>query len=234
MNDYIYRPKPPKEISFVTFIEREWADFLPQAKKGHDVLHRISIIQRELAKGRKELADGQLRAGFDWERDLDMADELHALNIRWLNATKSNNEVLVDFWRTLAKRQTEISTNMMIGGINLIVAGHGAAAIAALNALVSERGAKFQAPLIWTIFAACLGVLLVAIGKILIIEWASTVSNKITGKLAFPTPRGLRAADKYVGKVSKKPAMHAPWFIYGSLGWFAFYIFFALILVINA
>lgn len=231
---YVKRPNPPKEMSFITFVEREWDAMRPHAQKGRDVSLRISIVERELKKGRAALEAGELRAGLDWASDLTVAEDHHTLNLRWLAATNNNNSIAVQLWRDLAKKQSDLSTAMMVNGVNLIVAGHGAAAIAALNALVSEHGDRYRVAMITTIIAACMGITLVALGKILVIEWLSHISNKVANKLAYPSPRRLEAVGKYVERVSARPSKAATWLIYGSIIWFAIYIFFALVLILNS
>ena len=229
----IKRPLPPKEMSFVTYVSCEWDTIRSEAKKNWDVSHRIASIDRELSKGHKDIESGVLKAGLDWELDLAVAEGHHALNTRHLNSTKANEAIKAEFWRDWARKQTELATTMSTSGINLIVAGHGTAAITSLNALVSDRGQQFQGPLLWTIFAACLGLGLVAIGKSIAIEWMATAGNSISGRLTFPTERRIGAVPRWIRRYSAKPMYLVPRFIYGSLGWFAFYVIVAGILMFN-
>lgn len=92
---------------------------------------------------------------------------------------------------------------MMVNGV--IVAGHSAAAITALNALVSEHSDKYRVAMITTIISACLGITLVALGEILVIEWLSHISNKVTNKLAYPSPRRL------IGHLGESPCDTQRW-----------------------
>lgn len=229
-----HNPPPPPEISFFTFVVNEWEAFRPDVMNGRDVSHRVSLIERRLASGRAAQAAGKLANGWNWERDLTLAEDHHALLRRGRDAMEASNATGAQIWRDLAKRQSDLSTAMTVSGVNLIFAGHGAAAIAALNALVSERGEKFQAAMICMIIGGLIGLVLIAAGKIVVIEWLAHASNKTSSKLAFPNPRRVEAIGKYLERVSKRPAKVAELLIYGSIIWFVIYIFLAFVLVLHS
>lgn len=227
-------PPPPPEISFFVFVVREWEDFRPEVKKGKNVSHRVSLIDRRLASGRAALAAGKLVPGYNWERDLTLAEDHHALLRRGRDAVEASNSTGAQLWRDLAKKQSDLSAALMLGGVNLIFAGHGATAIAAMNALVSDRGEKFQAALGCLIIGGLIGLALVTCGKLIAIEWLSRVSSKLEAMLAYPNTARVRAAGKYLEKISKRPAKAAERLIYGSIIWFVIYIVLALVMVIHS
>lgn len=233
-NGLIRRPPPPEEMSFVAFVNSRWNEMRTAALRNRDISFEAALIERRLAKGRAAQAEGNLLAGFNWEADLTTAEDHHALNLRWVNTISANYLASASYWKDIARRETETATAMMISGVNLIIAGHGATAIAALNALVSDRGDRFEPALMWTIFGACIGLMLAAAGKAYAIELLASTSNKIVSKLTFPSPLRVRAINKYMAKARSRPAQVISWLLYGSIGWFVFYVLVALLLIVNS
>jgi hypothetical protein len=225
---------PPSDISIAAIVARSWSQTRVLAGKGRDVSYEVRRIENDIELARSANNAGQLPVGFDWDADLALAADHHALNLRWLTMETSHNSVTAGFWRDLAQRQYEMSSALMLSGLNLIVAAHGAVAISALNAMMQERGAKYQVALICAIFGACVGLLLVTAGKILAIETLSHISNRISGRLLFPTSLRVRAVGKYVEKVSANKSIWMSRLIYGSLIWFVIYVFGVMMMIVHA
>jgi hypothetical protein len=110
----IMRPKPPSNASFAVYVENRWIDIRSRVIRDVNVSVSIDQLQIFLKQGRAQLAKGELRAGFDWETDLALAEELHALNLVWRETVTGNNVKLADFWKVLAEKQSDLAERMTI------------------------------------------------------------------------------------------------------------------------
>ena len=157
--------RPPDNISHNAQVQALWEIIRTDLLKGRNVSALVVRVESVLKVGRENYREGKLLSEYDWLADIEYADELHRLNVTWMQTITGNWEKLANFWRGLADRQSELSEKLSASGINVIDHKRGAVAIAALNALVSERGERFFTALVTAIFCALVGLAAITIAN---------------------------------------------------------------------
>lgn len=228
-------PLPPEDISVFEHTKKLWSPLHNRVKAGENVAHEVLRIERAINEYKDSMAAGHLRPEFDWNRDLRAAERLHSSNIAWMEHDIRSRDEWRAFWHTRLRDNHEFISKLAADGIKFILIAHGAMAIAALNALVSNPQSPHRPVLLLALFGAAIGLALVAGGKIVIIEAIGTFSERTKGRLVNRKGwRSLLAINRYADRYFQKYTRWGNRLIYGSIVWFALYAFTCLLLLVHS
>jgi hypothetical protein len=228
-------PRPPSDISIYEDVREQWSLLEKKVLRGHEVAVDVLQIERAIGDCRKAYAGGTLRRDLDWDFDLELAERLHARHVDWMQRDTRTREDWRSMWLTHVQDSSNLTLNLAQHGIKFILVAHGATAIAALNAVVLEKGDRYRVALLVALFGASVGMAMVALGKIVSIERVGYFNGRVKGHLLRRKGwRSLKALHRYSDRYNSQYGRLANCLIYGSIIWMAVYFFSTLMLIVHS
>jgi len=205
-------------------VEEQWKWLNKLIYDGSPPEGYIAQFEQVFVTRQTQIDTGALAAGFDWSGDLAAAKALHESNKTWVARHTLTRESLIEWWEKEITRKQDYVEKLGFGGINLVIAFHGAVALGALKVLSEKPGDPLL--LLTAKFAICsslIGIFLIGVGKIVIIEYTNKFISRIRGKLvSYMRYKKLRALGRYYRKMNP----FSQWgtrLIYASFAWFFIY-----------
>ena len=216
----------PDQHNLTKWVESEWREINTFIQDGTPHTFRIWNLERRLDERRADIDSGKAPAGVDWADDLRRAEWTHKHNLTWIPRHEALRNHFIEHWTSLTRRSVEYSEKIALAGFNTILLLHGAVAVGALNALSQKAGQltpQFIIAAKCSMFGALAGILLLACGQILQLEYLSRMSSRVAGSLLHsPKLKKFNAISRYWGRHLKRANIGA-YMVYMSLFWFFLY-----------
>jgi hypothetical protein len=229
------KPLPPDEHSARKYIERAWIPIQQMVLDAAPIDPNLRNIEHYLRNQRDAISDGVLSDGYDWALDLHLAMTVHRFNLDWVPTGSSYRESHIAYWKDQTNRVYDFTTKISLGAFNTMILLHGAVALGALNVLSQKSGdlnAAMAPPAKWAIFGALLGILLLALGQVIMVHKLNEIANTVVGRLIYQYKfRKLRAIGRYWNMKYKSSARYGEYLVHASIFWFFAYCSVAFLLL---
>lgn len=195
-------PLPPLELSIFKKVDDDWLSIRKQVDDNQNVSIAVATITQKLADVIADFKAGKLDTKHDWKRDIEKAQIRHSQWLAWLSDVEGIHAARAAHWKDITNRQYALAEKLMISGVNYIIAGHGAVAIACLNALVGGKNTAYSGALKVAIAGALIGLIVIAAAQVLAAEGLSHTSSVIQNRMiARPSRRRLNTIDRYSARM---------------------------------
>jgi hypothetical protein len=151
------------------------------------------------------------------------------VGVRYMKIEKSAEEL------ERLRRNDEFIDGLARDWIKYSLIAHASVEVICFQAFLSPDAAKFRPSLLVIMFCALVGLVMSAIGHILLIEGVSHFTGKVRGRLIRRKHwRFLKSIPTYGERVLGATSRWSSRLIYGSVIWLGIYLFAALNILANA
>lgn len=226
---------PPANLSICEKVKSLWQPVLKTSRSGADVNFEINQIKLAIEKFETELHANRLPTHFDWTEDLRKARRLHDFYVFATNSAQEDLTRWYSFWQQQSEKRQAFTFGLAQEGIKYTLLLHGATAIACFNALANSQTSPYRASLLLGMLGAFVGIVLLTSGTALLINVVSHQNERIGSKLQLRKKwRTLHAIYRWMARFHTARLKLADFLIYGSIFWFAAYVFVCLLLILYA
>ena len=227
-------PPPPSDVSVFDGVVEQWKPLTKRAQNGEDISVEVERIESFIRDARSQLAAGELPRDLDWELDIRRAERHHANLSRWIRVNASSLDQWTSWWQERCRETSRFAVQMAHDGMKYMLAVHGAAALTALNGLISQKDSGLKVAMHVAIVGAVIGILMVGFGQIVMINILARQSVRISSALLSKRRwRTLVAIGRWQGLYFSRRLRLIDILVYGSVVWFAIYMSICLSIIVS-